>query len=110
MYLVCLWQSRKFQILLYCREKNAHVKVSFNKNIEFEKQGICVGDDDVYFNYSIEKNQLVNGSIPWRGAREKHPILMQMFIEALCKLGAVVIDVTASTGVFAIFMPTINIQ
>jgi hypothetical protein len=37
-------------------------------------------------------------------------ILMQMFIEALCKPRAIVIDVTASTGVFAIFMPTINIQ
>jgi hypothetical protein len=35
---------------------------------------------------------------------------MQMFIEALCKPGAVVIDITVSTGVFAIFMPTINIQ
>ena len=110
MYIVCLWQSRKFRILLYCREKNAHVKVLFNKNIEFEKQGVCVGEDDVYFNCTNEKNQLMNGSVPWRGAREKHPILMQMFIEALCKPGAVVIDVTASTGGFTILISTINIQ
>ena len=87
-----------------------HIKISFNENIEFEKQDVCVGENDVYFNYTTEKNQLVNGSIPWRGAREKHPIIMQMFIEVLCKSGAVVIDVTASTSVFAIFMPTINIQ
>ena len=40
----------------------------------------------------------MNGCVPWRGAREKHLILMQMVIEALCKAKAVVIDVTASTG------------
>jgi hypothetical protein len=90
--------------LLYCREKNAHVKVAFNKNIEFEKQGVCIGEDDIYFNYTTEKNQLMNGSVPWRGAREKHPIFMQIFIEALCKPRGVVIDVTASTGRFTIYI------
>jgi hypothetical protein len=49
------------------------VKVSFNKNIEFKKQRVCIGKDDVYFNYTTEKNQLINGFIHWRGAREKHP-------------------------------------
>jgi hypothetical protein len=86
------------------------VKVSFNKNIEFEKQCVCVGKDNVYFNYTTEKKKLINDFIPWRSAREKNPILIQMFIEAFCKPGAVVIDVIASTGVFVIFMPTINIQ
>jgi hypothetical protein len=62
-HLVCLWQSRKFRILLYCHEKNADMKVSFNKNIEFKKQCVCVGKDNIYFNYTIEKNQLINGSI-----------------------------------------------
>ena len=52
----------------------------------------------------------MNGSVSWRGACEKHPILMQMFIEALCKPGAVVIDVTTSTGGFTIFISTIDIQ
>ena len=110
MYIVCLWQSRKFQILLYCREKNAHVKVSFNKNIELKKQGVFIGGDDIYFNYTTEKNQLMNGYVPWRGAREKHPIFMQMFIEALCKPRTVVIDVTASTSGLTILMFTIYIQ
>ena len=86
------------------------MKVSFNKNIEFEKQGVCVGEDDVYFNYTTEKIQLMNGFVLWRGAREKHPILMQMFIEALCNPGAVAIDVTVSTGGFTILISTINIQ
>ena len=86
------------------------MKVSFNKNLEFEKQGVCVGEDDVYFNYTTKKNQLMNGSVPWRGTREKHPILMQMFIEALCKPRVVVIDVTASTGGFTILISTTYIQ
>ena len=96
--------------MLFCREKNANVKISFNKNIEFEKQGVCVGDDDVYFNYTTVKDQLMNGSIPWRGAREKHPTLIQMFIEALCKPGGVVVDVTASTGGFVIFITAFMFQ
>jgi predicted rRNA methylase YqxC with S4 and FtsJ domains len=108
-YIVCLWQLCKFRISLYCREKNAHVKVSFNKNIGFENQGVCIGEDDVYFNYTIEKNQLMNGSVPWRGACEKYHILMHMFIKALCKSGRVVIDVTASTGGFTILISIINI-
>ena len=110
MYIVSLWQSRKCRILLYCRDKNAHVKVSFNKNIEFEKHGVCVGKDDVYFNYTTKKNQLMNGFVPWQGAHEKHSILMEMFIEALCKPEAVVIDVTTSTGGFTILICTIDIH
>ena len=51
----------------------------------------------------------MNGSVPWRGARKKHNILMQIFIEALCKPGAVVIDVTTSTGGFTMLISTINI-
>lgn len=102
MYFVCFWQSRKLQLLLYCREKNVHVIISSNKNIEFQKQGVCIGKDDVYLNYTTENIQLMNGSNPWEGAREKHLILMQMFIKALCKPRAVVNDGIASTGVFTI--------
>ena len=46
------------------------------------------------FNYTTEKNQLMNGFVSWRGAHEKRLILMQMFIEDLCKLITVVMEVT----------------
>ena len=52
----------------------------------------------------------MNGYVPWRGAREKNPIFIQMFIEALCKHEAVVIDVATSTSGFTILMFTIYIQ
>ena len=77
------------------------MKVSFNKNIEFEKQGVCIGHDNVYLNYTSEKDHILS-SVPWRGAREKHPILTQMYIESLCKPRVVVIDVTPSTNGYAI--------
>lgn len=104
MYIVCLWLSHKFQILIYYRDKNAHAKIPFNKNIKFEKQGVCGGKDNVYFNYTVEKNQLMNDYVSRQGPLEKHPILTQMFIEVLCKHGALVIDVTTSTGEFTILM------
>ena len=94
----------------YIAVKRMHMwKYHSTKNLEFEKQGVCIGEDDFYFNYTNEKTQLMNGSVPWRGARKKHTILMQIFIEALCKPGAMVIDVTTSTGGFTMLISTINI-
>ena len=52
----------------------------------------------------------MNGFVHWQGAREKHPILMQMFIETLRKHVAIVIDVTTVTDGFTILISTINIQ
>ena len=57
---------------------------------------------------TTQLKKLMNGFVPWWGAREKHPIFMQMFIEALCKPGAVVIDVIASTGGFTISISIID--
>lgn len=88
--------------MLFCCENNAHVKVSFNKSSEFVNQGLRVGHDDAYFNYTRKKNHLMNLSVPWRGARERHPILVQMFIKVLCKL----LDVKVYTGGFIIFNST----
>ena len=51
----------------------------------------------------------MNGFMPWRGTCKKYPILMHMFIEALCKFEMVVIDFTASTGGFTILIFTIDI-
>ena len=55
-------------------------QISFNKNIGFEKQGIYVGEDDVYFNYGNEKDKLVNGLVPWDGACENHPTHIQILL------------------------------
>ena len=65
------------------------------------KEGVSVKDDDIIFIYTSENNQLMDGSVPWRGAQEKHRDVYQMFIESLTKLGGVVVDVTASTCTFS---------
>ena len=88
-------------LVLFPREK-CEFENSLPKNIEFKKRGVCVGEDDVYFNHTIVKYHLMNGYIPWRGTHEKHPTLIHMFIEVLCKLGGVVVDVTSSTCGFVI--------
>lgn len=74
---------------------------SFNKNEVLVKEGVNINDDDVIFNNISEKDQLMDGSMPWRGAREKHRNIHQMFIESLTKHGGVVVDVTASTCSFS---------
>lgn len=88
--------------MLCCHELNVNVEIAFNKNIEFEKQGLCIGEDDVYFNYTIVIDQLMNGSVSWWGACEKYPKLIQIFIKALSKPRGVVVDVIASTRGFVI--------
>ena len=75
--------------------------ISFNKNEVLVKEGVNLKDDDIIFNYISEKDQLMDGSMPWRGAREKYRDIHQMFIESLTKPGGVVVDVTTSTGSFS---------
>ena len=44
--------------------------------------------------------------IPWLDPSEKHPTLIQMFIEVLCQHGGVVVDVITSIGGFVILSST----
>lgn len=60
--------------------------------------GFNVEKDDVLFNLTTIETQLMHGTTPWRGGREKDPLLLQILIEALTKPGGVVLDATASTG------------
>jgi len=65
---------------------------------ELDSIGINVAADDVLFNLVTKDTQLMRGTIPWRGGREKDPILLQMLIESTTKFGDTVLDCTASTG------------
>jgi hypothetical protein len=48
---------------------------------ELEALGIDVSIDNVLHNLVTKESQLMRGSIPWRGSREKDPLLLQMLIE-----------------------------
>ncbi len=59
---------------------------------EVQDAGIDLEADDLLHNFTTSKSQLMNGSIPWRGAREKDPRFLQVLIEASSNLGDVVLD------------------
>jgi hypothetical protein len=46
--------------------------ISFNNNEVIVEEDVSVRDDDIIFNYTSENDQLMDGSVPWRGAREKN--------------------------------------
>jgi hypothetical protein len=87
--------------LLYCHDKKAQSKISFNKNRVLEKQDVGVEEDDI-FNYMTGNDQKMIGKVPWRGTHEKHHIFMQIFIEALTMPSSIVVDVITFTHLFSI--------
>jgi hypothetical protein len=60
--------------------------------------GIDVAVDDVLFNLVTKDTQLMRGSTPWRGGREKDLVLLQLLIESTMQVGDIVLDCIASTG------------
>ena len=95
-----LVQTLKFCIQLLVRSFPGLPPSTFSIRplAELDSAGIDVATDDVLFNLVTKDNQLMRGSIPWRGGREKDPLLLQLLIEATTFLGDIVLDCTASTG------------
>ncbi len=95
-------QSRRFWILLFVRHKlkDTAVHSGFKLRIipEVRDAGIDLEEDDLLHNFTTAKMQLMNGQIPWRGAREKDPRFLQILVEASTDPGDVVLDYNASTG------------
>lgn len=52
----------------------------------------------IFFNRTTTKTQIMQGTVPWRGAHEQGPNSLQFLIEAFTRLGDVVLDAYASTG------------
>jgi hypothetical protein len=65
---------------------------------ELDSIGIDVAVDDVFFNLVTKDTQLMRDSTPWRGGREKDPVLLQFLIESTTQVGDIVLDCTASTS------------
>jgi hypothetical protein len=72
--------------------------ISIRPMDELDFVGIDVAVDDVLFNLVTKDTQLMRGSTPWRGGREKDPVLLQLLIEPTTHVGDIVLDCTASTG------------
>jgi hypothetical protein len=65
---------------------------------ELDSVGMDVAIDDVLFNLMTKDSQFMRGSTPWRGGREKDPLLLQLLIESTTQVGDIVLDCAASTG------------
>jgi hypothetical protein len=65
---------------------------------ELDSIGIDVDVDDVLFNLVMKDTQLMKNSTPWRGGREKDPLLLQLLIESTMQVNNIVLDCTASTS------------
>ena len=73
-------------------------KFSFQPVPALDRHGVDVSRDDILQNLVSREDQLMNGPTPWRGAREKSTLLMQMLIQSSTYPGDVVLDCTAATG------------
>jgi hypothetical protein len=52
------------------------------EELSMDSVGIDVAIDDVLFNMVTKDTQFMRGSTPWRGGREKDPLLLQLLIES----------------------------
>ena len=80
------------------RDEPIQSQFSIRENRELSDVGLHVEHIDTFFNLTTVKSQLMRGNSPWRGAREKDPLFMQVLLECFSKPGDIVLDWTASTG------------
>jgi hypothetical protein len=93
-------QTNRFWITLLVRASPSGPpsQFAFNTIPSLEKQGIDVGGDDILQNFTTKESQMMNETVPWRGPRERSPLLLQMLIEAASQPGDLVLDCTSATG------------
>ena len=98
-------QTMRFGICLAVRSLPGvpKSKFAFLPVPALDRLGVDVSRDDILQNYVSRDDQLMNGTTPWRGPREKSVLLLQMLIEATTKPGDVVLDCTAATGKHSLF-------
>jgi hypothetical protein len=66
---------------------------------ELEALGMDLAEDDVLHNLVTRESQHMRGITPWRGCKEKDPLLLQTLIESTTLTGDIVLDCTAATGI-----------
>ena len=100
-----LLQTRYFVVVLLVRATSATMKRKPSFQLHSDKDLVNT-DFDPLSGLSIpnfiDKNNLtmhIDGITPWRGAREKTSIFMQMLIEACSAPGSRIVDLTVGTGI-----------
>lgn len=59
--------------------------VRFNFRTPYVDLGLDIEGIDIFINMAIKDSQLLNGGVPWRGAKEKDALSLQMFVESIGK-------------------------
>lgn len=97
-------QTLKFGITLLVKDlgDRGKSKFSFKRTPSMQKAKVDIRRDDTLINYTTEETMLMNKATPWRGAREKDPRFFQFLIEGTTIEGDMVVDRTASTGMFRV--------
>lgn len=104
LYLFC-FQILRFRILLLVRTGKTWTSAfRFQECKALSDSFVDFLSDDVVHNFTTRDTMLMNGSVPWRGAREKDPALLRLLIEATTKPGGIVFDYNASTGTLSCFI------
>jgi hypothetical protein len=78
--------------------------------MELEALGIDLAVDDILYNLVTRESQHMRGVTPWRGCKEKDPLLLQTLIESTTLVGDIVLDCTAATGTLALPNSFISIK
>jgi hypothetical protein len=88
----------QFSIQLLVRSYPGHPVSTFSIRPmpKLDATGIDLDNDDLLLNLVTKDMQLMQGAILWRGAREKDPLFLQMFIESTMLVGNMVLNCTAS--------------
>ena len=71
---------------------------SILENRKLSNVGLKIEGEGLLHNPTTRDTCLMHGAMPWRGAREKHTLLLQLLIECFSRPGDVVLDCNASTG------------
>jgi hypothetical protein len=105
--MICFLQTLRFCIKLLVRNipSSSPSLFSLKPVEELEAVGIDIVADDVLHNFVTKDSQLMRDTVPWRGAREKDPIFLQMLIEATTHVGDIVLDCTTATGMMFFSQP-----
>ena len=93
-------QTKRFGITLLVRKLTSipPSRFAFQQIPDLVSRGIDVQQDGFLDNHVYNADLIMNGDRPWRGARQKSPLLFQMLIESCTLPGDVVLDATAMIG------------
>ena len=70
-----------------------------HEKTKWSDMGYSLKMDGMFFNFTDDKNQLMNGEVPWRGAHEKHSKFLGIIISTLTNEGDIVFDWQCGTDI-----------